>query len=159
MATVPVGNVPFNIAVTPDGNHAYVANAGSSNVSVIDTAANTVEPTVISVGNGPVKVAVTPDGKHAYVTNFGSNNVSVIDMASKTVAATVAVGNTPRGVAVTPDGKLAIVQGVGYPNPDRSHFRSMEIWESARLDPKRYGSLLQKFPPLEVAPAPRPTGK
>ena len=34
------------------------------------------------------------------------------------------------------DGKLAVVQGVGYPNPDRSHFRSMEIWESAKLDPK-----------------------
>jgi uncharacterized protein (DUF1501 family) len=31
-------------------------------------------------------------------------------------------------------GRLAIVQGVGYPNPDRSHFRSMEIWESARQD-------------------------
>jgi len=30
-------------------------------------------------------------------------------------------------------GKLAIMQGVGYPNPDRSHFRSMEIWETARL--------------------------
>jgi uncharacterized protein (DUF1501 family) len=28
-------------------------------------------------------------------------------------------------------GRLSIVQGVGYPNPDRSHFRSMEIWESA----------------------------
>jgi uncharacterized protein (DUF1501 family) len=27
-------------------------------------------------------------------------------------------------------GHLAIVQGVGYPNPDRSHFRSMEIWQS-----------------------------
>lgn len=27
-------------------------------------------------------------------------------------------------------GELAIVQGVGYPNPDRSHFRSMEIWQS-----------------------------
>jgi uncharacterized protein (DUF1501 family) len=32
-------------------------------------------------------------------------------------------------------GRLAVVQGVGYPNPDRSHFRSMDIWESARLDP------------------------
>lgn len=29
------------------------------------------------------------------------------------------------------DGELAIIQGVGYPNPDRSHFRSMEIWHSA----------------------------
>lgn len=28
-------------------------------------------------------------------------------------------------------GELAVLQGVGYPNPDRSHFRSMEIWETA----------------------------
>jgi len=28
-------------------------------------------------------------------------------------------------------GELAIVEGVGYPNPDRSHFRSTEIWETA----------------------------
>ena len=32
------------------------------------------------------------------------------------------------------EGKLAIVQGVGYPNPDRSHFRSMDIWQSAEPD-------------------------
>jgi uncharacterized protein (DUF1501 family) len=33
-------------------------------------------------------------------------------------------------------GRLAIVQGVGYPNPNRSHFESMAIWHSARLDPE-----------------------
>ena len=32
-------------------------------------------------------------------------------------------------------GQLAIVLGVGYPNPDRSHFESMDIWQSA--DPRR----------------------
>ncbi len=31
--------------------------------------------------------------------------------------------------------ELAVVLGVGYPNPDRSHFESMDIWQSA--DPKR----------------------
>ncbi len=31
-------------------------------------------------------------------------------------------------------GQLAILQGVGYPNPNRSHFRSMEIWHTARPD-------------------------
>jgi uncharacterized protein (DUF1501 family) len=31
-------------------------------------------------------------------------------------------------------GRLAIVQGVGYPNPDRSHFRSMDIWQTAEPD-------------------------
>src|SRR5438874_1720866 len=32
-------------------------------------------------------------------------------------------------------GQLAVVQGVGYPNPDRSHFEAMDIWQSA--DPNR----------------------
>src|ERR1051326_6723095 len=29
------------------------------------------------------------------------------------------------------EGELAVVQGVGYPNPNRSHFRSTEIWQTA----------------------------
>lgn len=32
------------------------------------------------------------------------------------------------------EGRLAIVQGVGYPEPDRSHFRSMEIWHTASTE-------------------------
>ncbi len=32
-------------------------------------------------------------------------------------------------------GRAAIVNGVGYPNPNRSHFESMDIWHSGRLDP------------------------
>jgi len=27
-------------------------------------------------------------------------------------------------------GKAAVIQGVGYPNPNRSHFRSIDIWQS-----------------------------
>ncbi|MEV4513521.1 DUF1501 domain-containing protein [Dactylosporangium sp. NPDC049525] len=30
--------------------------------------------------------------------------------------------------------KLAIVRGVGYPKPDHSHFRSMDIWQTAQPD-------------------------
>ena len=32
------------------------------------------------------------------------------------------------------EGRLAVLRGVGPPVPDRSHFRSMEIWHSARVD-------------------------
>jgi uncharacterized protein (DUF1501 family) len=35
------------------------------------------------------------------------------------------------------DGKLAIVQGVSYPNPNRSHFESMDIWHTADLGGRR----------------------
>jgi uncharacterized protein (DUF1501 family) len=31
-------------------------------------------------------------------------------------------------------GKVAIIQGVGYPNPVRSHFRSMDIWHTCEPD-------------------------
>lgn len=37
--------------------------------------------------------------------------------------------------------QLAIVRGVGYPNPDRSHFSSMAIWQSASLTANRSGWL------------------
>ncbi|MGI8586467.1 MAG: DUF1501 domain-containing protein [Chloroflexia bacterium] len=32
------------------------------------------------------------------------------------------------------DGHLAVLENVGYPNPNRSHFRAMEIWQTARPD-------------------------
>jgi uncharacterized protein (DUF1501 family) len=39
------------------------------------------------------------------------------------------------------DGRLAIVHGVGYPNPNRSHFESMAIWHHARLDSRDHDSI------------------
>ena len=32
------------------------------------------------------------------------------------------------------EGKVAIIQGVGYPNPNRSHFRGMDIWHTCEPD-------------------------
>src|SRR5262245_4381274 len=31
-------------------------------------------------------------------------------------------------------GEVCVVQGVGYPNPNQSHFRSMDIWQAASLE-------------------------
>ena len=31
-------------------------------------------------------------------------------------------------------GKVAVIQGIGYPNPNRSHFRSMDIWHTCEPD-------------------------
>ena len=38
-------------------------------------------------------------------------------------------------------GQLAIAQGVSYPNPNRSHFQSMAIWHTARLDAEQQSGL------------------
>lgn len=50
--------------------------------------------------------------------------------------------------------RLAVIQGVGYPNPDRSHFESMDIWQLA--DPKRAGSsgwLARAIPGMSIKDA------
>ena len=33
--------------------------------------------------------------------------------------------------ALWDEGNVAVIQGVGYPNPNRSHFRSMDVWHTA----------------------------
>jgi uncharacterized protein (DUF1501 family) len=39
-------------------------------------------------------------------------------------------------------GRVALVQGVGYPNPNRSHFEATQIWETASPErPQQYGWL------------------
>jgi uncharacterized protein (DUF1501 family) len=48
--------------------------------------------------------------------------------------------------------RLAVVQGVGYPNPDRSHFSSMDIWHTAERDEaKRQEGWLGRTVAHEVA--------
>ena len=36
--------------------------------------------------------------------------------------------------ALYDQGKVAVIQGIGYPNPNRSHFRSMDIWHTCEPD-------------------------
>ena len=43
------------------------------------------------------------------------------------------------------EGVASIVQGVGYPNPNRSHFTSMDVWHTARTDAQGNGWLGRYF--------------
>jgi uncharacterized protein (DUF1501 family) len=43
--------------------------------------------------------------------------------------------------ALWESGALAVIQGVGYPNPNRSHTHSMEIWQTGLLSPAPAGWL------------------
>jgi len=74
---------PLAVAITSDGTRAYVPDAGSNTVSVIDIATNTLVANIPV--NGGTGVAITPDGTRAHVTNQSSNTVSVIDTATNSV--------------------------------------------------------------------------
>jgi uncharacterized protein (DUF1501 family) len=43
------------------------------------------------------------------------------------------------------DGHLAVVQGVGYPNPNRSHFRSMDIWQTGSPESPSHSGWLGRW--------------
>ena len=47
--------------------------------------------------------------------------------------------------------RLAVIRGVGYPNPVRSHFRSMDIWQSGIPDRMEGSGWLGRW--LDTVPA------
>ncbi len=73
---------------------------------------------------------VVPFGDNAYYqlrTSIAIPRDSVLGLDAR-------VGLHPELKSIMPlwqRGELAIVQGVGYPQPNLSHFRSIEIWETA----------------------------
>lgn len=77
------------MTIDPTGTFAFVANAGSSNVSVyvIDQVTGRltqVAGSPFAAGTQPQRVTVDPTGKFAFVPNAGSNNISVYQFNSTT---------------------------------------------------------------------------
>jgi YVTN family beta-propeller protein len=50
---IPVGSLPFRVAVTPNGRTALVTDGGAGTVSTIDVKTRTKHPTDIAVGTDP----------------------------------------------------------------------------------------------------------
>ncbi|MEU0400119.1 YncE family protein [Streptomyces sp. NPDC006197] len=91
------------------GRFAYVANAGSRTVSVMQVGSPAALAT-IPVPAGAEDLAVSPRGDRVYVTGgLRSHEVSVIDTSSRRVVRTIRAGDRPVGVAVTARGSRAVV--------------------------------------------------
>ncbi len=117
VASVSAGQGISDVAVTPDGQRAYVTNPSSNSVTALDLVSLT-PITGITVGLEPQSVAILADGSRAYVANTGSNNVSVIDInpASPSyhqVVNTIAVGDQPIDVAASAFGNAVVVANFG----------------------------------------------
>lgn len=110
---------PGSLAITPDGNRAYVSidgNYGSlSQVKVIDTSINAVVATIqLPVRTAPLGVVMHPTGKRLYVAGWVARNVTIIDSDTVSptynqVIGTIAVSGNARGIALNPSGSLCYV--------------------------------------------------
>jgi YVTN family beta-propeller protein len=74
-------NLPTDVAFSPNGSRAYIANRGSGDLSVVDLPTRR-KVTDIDVGDGPSAVVVAPDGARAFVVNTLSENLSVVDLVA-----------------------------------------------------------------------------
>ena len=111
--TIPVGTDPWGIDITPDGRYVLTANEDSHDVSVIDTASNTViTNTFLAADADPRDIDINAKGTLAYVTSgaiddTGPDGVYVIDLATfqliDIIYSPAAGGSNPNVIAVAPD--------------------------------------------------------
>ncbi|GLS43336.1 YncE family protein [Methylobacterium brachythecii] len=100
IGTIPVGEAPFALGLSPSQDRLYVANARSNDLSVVDTA--TLKPlATVPVGAMPYGVATSADGSRVLVTNQHAGTVSVVDAASLKLTDILKVGRYPEGIVVS----------------------------------------------------------
>ena len=111
VAEIPVGEEPRCVAIHPNGNAAYVTNAISGTVSVINLNQNRLVREVMDVGTEPRGCALTPHGDFLYVANHTEGTVSIIDTSRPLrpvlTPNKVQVGGRPWAIAITDTGKTS----------------------------------------------------
>lgn len=114
VGSIPVGESPSTLAVTPNGKTLYVGDESDDNLKVIDTQTNQVLTTLPLTYEGEDReasvIAISPDGKTAYVSSYDLEGILVIDtQTNQIVGSQIPVGGKTWGVAFSPDGSVAYI--------------------------------------------------
>ncbi|GAA4153777.1 hypothetical protein GCM10022286_00580 [Gryllotalpicola daejeonensis] len=86
-SSISVGTTPQSVALSPDGNTAFVADFGSKEISVINRATGTVVNTVTTTGQ-PESVVLSPDGSKLLVVNY-VGGLQILDAQTLATLATI----------------------------------------------------------------------
>jgi len=120
VATLPTGNGPHEVAVSPDGETALVTDYGTrgapgSTLTVIDLPGKRVAKTIdLGEHTRPHGVAFLPGGGRAAVTTEGSKSLVVVDLEAGKVAIAISTGaEVSHMVALSPGGERAYVANIG----------------------------------------------
>lgn len=105
---IKTGEVPDSIAITPNGQRAYVMNLVGNSVAVIETGTRVPIKTIPLTANTE-SIAISPDGKTAYATIEGSEKVFTISTETNTVTGSIVAGTEASALAISPSGESAYV--------------------------------------------------
>jgi YVTN family beta-propeller protein len=108
---IKTGGSPDSIAITPNGQRAYVMNFVGDSVTVIETGTRIPIKTIGLPANAE-SIAISPDGKTVYVTVESSERVFTISAESNTVTGSIVAGTEASALAIAPSGESVYV-GVG----------------------------------------------
>jgi YVTN family beta-propeller protein len=100
------GTDPHMVLFSPDGEWAYVSNAGSATVAAVNLSTGDVK--LIATDGGPQGGVFSHDGHLLYIANGEGHSISVIDTAAKERVGVIPTGKRPGRLALTPDGKTLI---------------------------------------------------
>lgn len=114
---VAPGNHPLNMAITPDGQHLYVATRISKTINAYtigsDGSLTPVPGQPFATGAGDVNgkgIAITPDGKRLYSSAGGTDHkVFGFDINADGSLTALAGGPTDLGAAATPDLEAIVI--------------------------------------------------
>ena len=107
-ANIQVHRRPVSLDVDATGDRAYVANAGSNTISVLDLKARR-EIAAIGAGEEPVEAKPAPDGKTVVVPNRRGNSVSLVDPRMRGVRAYFTGCPAASDAVILPDSSKAFV--------------------------------------------------
>jgi YVTN family beta-propeller protein len=108
--TVPVGSIPYGIALTNNDNWVVVTCWGNNKAVLVELGRDSGKVLkTFDVGFLPYTVVIPRQSDMALVTCFGSHQIFPIDLKKQEVGRPVAVGRSPWGLSASPDGKRAIV--------------------------------------------------
>jgi YVTN family beta-propeller protein len=127
---VKVGDHPMALLLDRAQRRLFVANAGSDDISILDTTTDRVTRTLSMRPRGgsqlpgmtPTGLALSPDESRLYVTLADWNAVAVVDLKTDAVTGYVPVGWCPTAVVVSPDGNrlfVANAKGTQARNPNK----------------------------------------
>jgi len=83
---------PGGIAITPNGQTAYVTNANGNSVTPINLATNTAGTAITGGMSDPYAIAITPNSQSAYVINVSGSSVTPINLATNTAGTAITGG-------------------------------------------------------------------